>query len=378
MELPFDRDRLDRLMSEAGIDLVLTTSRHNSRYVLGGYRFHFYAEMEAAGRSRYLSAIGYPRGRPDDAFYIGWPSEALQVEREGIWVPNVRIGPQSSVDVASAAADAIEKLGLAGGTVAVESPFIPADAYQTLARGLPHGTLVSAVELLEQLRAVKRPDELALLREGSDKIVESMLAVIGQVAPGTTTQEVAERLRTEETARGLWFDYALVATGPSFYRAPGGDRWEEGTTISIDSGGNRSGYIGDLARMAVMGSPDARMKELLEEVDAVQMAARKPIKAGAAGSAVFEEARAELARIPHRQHTVFEAHGMGLVSHEIPHLAPEDAAPLESGMVISIETTMKNPDVGFVKLEDTVVVTDDGWDAYGDAGRGWNVAPAAR
>jgi Xaa-Pro aminopeptidase len=47
-------------------------------------------------------------------------------------------------------------------------------------------------------------------------------------------------------------------------------------------------------------------------------------------------------------------------------------------MVISIETTMKNPDVGFVKLEDTVVVTDDGWDAYGDAGRGWNTAPAAR
>ena len=134
--------------------------------------------------------------------------------------------------------------------------------------------------------------------------------------------------------------------------------------------------MGDLARMAVMGEPSELMRELLAEVDAVQMAARRPIRAGGDGTEIFAAAQAELAGLPHRSQTIFEAHGMGLVSHECPHLHPDEPSPLESGMVISIETTMKNPDVGFVKLEDTVVVTGDGWEAYGDTARGWNVAGA--
>ena len=77
------------------------------------------------------------------------------------------------------------------------------------------------------------------------------------------------------------------------------------------------------------------------------------------------------------------AHGMGLVSHEAPRLmniprlsytAYDADRPLETGMVISIETTMGHPKRGFVKLEDTVVVTADGWEAFGDGARGWNKA----
>ncbi|HEX4211909.1 MAG TPA: Xaa-Pro peptidase family protein [Candidatus Dormibacteraeota bacterium] len=373
MELPFDSDRLDQLMSEAGVDVVLATSKHNTRYMLGGYRYHFYSEMEPAGRSRYITAVGYVGGRRGDSFFVAWPGEAGQAEREGIWVPNVRAEAGSSVEVAAIAADAIEKLGLAAGTVAVEGPFIPADAQAELARRLPHARIVDGVKLLERLRAIKSPEELARLRNASDLIVQSMLGAVRQAKPGVTTREIAERLRSEEVSRGLGFDYCLVATARSFYRAPGDDRWEAGNTISIDSGGNHGGYIGDLARMAVLGEPTQLMKELLAEIDVVQMAARKPIRPGATGAQIFESAREELSRQAHRAETVFEAHGMGLVSHEDPHVSPSDQEALQSGMVLSIETTMKNPEVGFVKLEDTVVVTGDGWDAYGDEARGWNV-----
>ncbi|MBO0688121.1 MAG: aminopeptidase P family protein [Candidatus Dormibacteraeota bacterium] len=381
MELPFDRNRLDELMAQAGVDLVLATGKHTTKYLLGGYRYHFYAEMEAMGQTRYLNAVGYPRGRPEDAFFVGLPGETPQLDREGIWTPHVRAEAASSVAVATVAADAIESLGLGTGTVAVELPFLPADTYGELARRLPQASLVDGVAVLEGLRAVKSPEELTLLRQASELIVESMLAVIGGAEPGVTTREVAERLRAEEVARGLGFDYCLVATAGGFYRAPSDDRWEPGTSISLDSGGKCRGYLGDLARMAVMGEPTQLMRELLAEVDAVQLAARRPIRPGADGTEIFAAAHAELAGLPHREQTVFEAHGMGLVSHECPHLHPDAPSPLEPGMVISIETTMKNPEVGFVKLEDTVVVTDDGWEAYGDTARGWNVAgavPAAR
>jgi Xaa-Pro aminopeptidase len=75
------------------------------------------------------------------------------------------------------------------------------------------------------------------------------------------------------------------------------------------------------------------------------------------------------------------AHGMGLVSHEVPHLTnkgpvpyPADDAerPLEAGMVLSIETTMHHPKRGFIKLEDTVAVQKDGFEMLGTQGRGWN------
>jgi Xaa-Pro aminopeptidase len=81
----------------------------------------------------------------------------------------------------------------------------------------------------------------------------------------------------------------------------------------------------------------------------------------------------------------FVAHGMGLVSHEVPYLAesgtvpysPDDRfRPLEPGMVLSIETDLFDDVVGFIKLEDTVVVTESGHEAYGDLGRGWNIAGA--
>ena len=77
----------------------------------------------------------------------------------------------------------------------------------------------------------------------------------------------------------------------------------------------------------------------------------------------------------------FLGHGMGLVSHEAPRLTnngpvPYDDydahRPLEAGMVISVETTLKHPTRGFIKLEDTIAVTDGGFEIFGEGGRGWN------
>jgi Xaa-Pro aminopeptidase len=78
---------------------------------------------------------------------------------------------------------------------------------------------------------------------------------------------------------------------------------------------------------------------------------------------------------------------MGLVSHEAPRLTrtgpvPYDDydahQPLEAGMVVSIETTMKHPTRGFIKLEDTVAVTPTGHQIFGERGRGWNLGGTVR
>jgi Xaa-Pro aminopeptidase len=235
--------------------------------------------------------------------------------------------------------------------------------------------------VLERLRAIKSPQELEKLKVASERVIDSMLAVIANHGPGTTKAELTEALRREETSRGLTFEYCLITAGASLNRAPSDQRWEQGEILSLDSGGNYHGYIGDLCRMAIQGEPDAELEDMLAEIETIQRAAMKPIKAGAMGSEVYGAADPLVRKSKHHNHMHFLGHGMGLVSHEAPRLTasgpvPYDdydaKRPLETGMVISVETTLQHPKRGFIKLEDTVVVTDKGFDIYGEGARGWN------
>jgi len=167
-----------------------------------------------------------------------------------------------------------------------------------------------------------------------------MLAVFNGCAPDQTKHELVDRLRREEVERGLTFEYCLMSAGKSFNRAPSDQRLESGDIFSLDSGGNYR------------------------------------------GSEIFAAAHEPVDTSSHRVYLNFLAHGMGLVSHEAPRLTNHKGAyegydatrPLEADMDISIETTMAHPKRGFIKLEDTVAVTEEGCVGFGDQGRGWNRA----
>jgi Xaa-Pro aminopeptidase len=255
------------------------------------------------------------------------------------------------------------------------------DAGSALRKALPNADIQDALVVLERLRLRKSPEELTMLKTSSEKVIDAMLAAIAQHGPGSTKAEITETLRREEVNRGLTFEYCLIAAGNSHNRAPSPQRWENGDVLSVDSGANYHGYIGDLARMAVLGEPDAELEDLLGEIETIQRAAFKPIKAGAMGGEIYAAGEALVAKSKLHNNLEFLAHGMGLVSHEAPHLTStgpvpytdEDAhRPLEAGMVISVETTLKHPSRGFIKLEDTIAVTDTGFEIFGEGGRGWN------
>jgi Xaa-Pro aminopeptidase len=379
--LPLDADRLDRLMDEAGIDILLATSKHNVQYLLGGHRAFFFDYMDAMGLSRYLPVVIYPKGAPDKAAYIGARLETFQTAVRPLWVPDVQTTSNGSVDTMEKAVDTIRRLGLSHRRIGAELCFLPVDAGAVLKRAFPDDELTEALPVLERLRARKSAAELEMLKVASEKVIESMQAVIANHGPGTTKQELADALKREEVNRGLTFEYCLIAAGASHNRAPSEQRWEKGDVLSVDSGGNYHGYIGDLARMAILGEPDAELEDLLGEIESIQRAAMKPIKAGVMGGEIYASAETLVRKSKQHNHLEFLAHGMGLVSHEKPHLtttgpvpySDEDAhLPLESGMVISVETTLKHPRRGFIKLEDTAVVTDSGCDIYGEGARGWN------
>jgi Xaa-Pro aminopeptidase len=379
--IPFDADRLDRLMDEAGIDVLVATSKHNVQYLLGGHRAFFFESMDAMGLSRYLPVLVYPKGARQKAAYFGHRMEGFQREISPFWVAECQTNSSGSIDAMQKATEYLRKSGLPARRIGAELAFLPVDAHGTLRSGFSDSEIVDALFVLERLRVVKSPDELEQLRIASERVIESMLAVIANHGPGATKRELTEALRREETSRGLTFDYCLITAGTSLNRAPSDQRWEKGDVLSLDSGGNYHGYIGDLCRMAIHGEPDAELEDLLAEIETIQRAAMRPIKAGAPANVIYGAADPLVHKSKHHNHMHFLAHGMGLVSHEAPRLTatgpvPYDAydadRPLEGGMVVSVETTLQHPQRGFIKLEDTVVVTDTGFEIYGEGGRGWN------
>lgn len=378
---PFDATRLDRLMEEADLDVLLVTSKHAIQYLLGGYRYFFYDYMDAHGLSRYLPFFVYVRGRIDLAAYVGSPMEVYEQEHGKFWVSSLSFDNMTTKRSAASAAEHLRAAGRTGGRIGVEVGFLPVDAYRVLEAALPDAAIVDATFTLELLRAIKSPRELGILRAASEKVIDSILAVFAGHGPGVTKRALVDALRREEQARGLTFEYALVTMGRSFNRAPSDQVWQKGDVLALDSGGNERGYIGDLCRMGVLGEPDQELEDLLGEVEAIQQAARRPIRPGALGREIYVEPEALVARSAHREALSFVAHGMGIVSHEapwltdrcsVPYPAYHAGRPLEAGMVISIETTLLHPRRGFIKLEDTVAVTAEAWEAYGDHGRGWN------
>ena len=381
--LPFDQQMLDRLMDEAGIDVALTTSKHNVQYLMGGHRTFFFDVMDAMGPSRYLPVLAYPKGAPEQSYYVGVTSEAFQHALKPFWTPEVYTKSVGSIDSMQRTIEHLQKLGLKPKRIGVELPFLPADAAALLQKSFPDSEIVDSLKVLERLRARKTPDELAKLRLATDLVIECMQAAIDNHGPGVTKQEMAEALRREETNRGLIFEYCLITAGTSLNRAPSPQVWQQGDIMSIDSGGNYHGYIGDICRMAIQGEPDAELEDMLGEIEQIQRAAMKVIKPGAIGAEVYEAALAIMNKSKHTDHMDFLAHGMGLVSHESPRLTnrtrdpykPEDARrPLEARMMLSVETTLQHPRRGFIKLEDTVAVTETGHEVYGDRLRGWNRA----
>jgi Xaa-Pro aminopeptidase len=380
---PFDTALLDRLMDEAGIDVLVTTSKHNVQYLLGGHRAFFFESMDAMGLSRYLPVFVYQKGAPQKAGFFGHRMEGFQNEVKPFWVAEVNTKSSGAIDVMEKAVDYLRRVVPNAKRIAVETAFIPVDSAAVLRKAFPNAELVDALFVLERLRARKTPQELEMLKIASDAVIDSMEAVFKNFGPGATKAELAEALRREETQRGLTFDYCLIAAGSSLNRAPSDQRWEKGDVLSLDSGGNYHGYIGDVARMGVAGEPDAELVDLLAEVEAIEQAAMKPIRNGVLGSEVYAAADTVLHKSKLHNHIHFLAHGMGLVSHEAPRLTnsgpvPYDAydatRPLETGMVVSVETTLQHPRRGFIKLEDTVIVQPNGFEVYGDRIRGWNRA----
>src|SRR5260221_4810678 len=85
--IPFDTKKLDDLLEQAGIDVLIATSKHNVGYLLGGYRFFFFETMDAIGLNRYLPVFIYAKGHADRSVFIGNRLESFEKQLDRVLTP---------------------------------------------------------------------------------------------------------------------------------------------------------------------------------------------------------------------------------------------------------------------------------------------------
>src|SRR5580704_412124 len=125
---PFDTALLDRLMEEAGLDVLLLSSKHNVAYMLGGYRFFFFDYLDAIGTSRYLPIVIYERGRPERTTYIANTMESYERDLGRFWMPNVKTAAWTTAQAVELALGHLRGLDRPVRRIGIETSFIPGDA----------------------------------------------------------------------------------------------------------------------------------------------------------------------------------------------------------------------------------------------------------
>src|SRR5262245_48144254 len=135
--IPFDTARLDRLMDDAGMDVLIATSKHNVQYLLGGHRAFFFDYMDAMGLTRYLPVLVYPKGAPEKAGFFGHRLEGFQREIKPFWTTEQQTNSSGSVDVMQKATDYLKKTGLKAKSIGAEVAFLPFDTANALRKAFP-------------------------------------------------------------------------------------------------------------------------------------------------------------------------------------------------------------------------------------------------
>jgi Xaa-Pro aminopeptidase len=337
-------ERLLGLIGEAGIDVMLVTNLLNVRY-LTGYT-----------GSNGVAVVG-PRTRAfiTDFRYVEQAAEEVHSSFERRRAPTELL------------AAVPESLPIGELRLGFEDAQMTVRQHAELRERLPQRIeLVAAGSLVEQLREVKEPEEVATMRIAASVADEAFEAVIAAGLIGRTEREVAVALEREMVERG--------ATAPSFetivaagahgalpHHQPRDEVIRGGDLVVIDWGALVAGYHSDCTRTVAAGEPDTERREIYELVLEAQLAGLEAVTPGASTQGVDSTARAVIEaagqgdRFGHGL-----GHGVGLDIHEGPRLSQRADGTLEAGNVVTVEPGVYLPGRLGVRIEDLVVVTAEG------------------
>lgn len=219
---------------------------------------------------------------------------------------------------------------------------------------------------IEELRAVKDQSEIELIRKSVEINQTVFSSIVAGLSPEMTEKEIAAEIEYQGRrlgADGCSFE-PIVAVGENsalaHYR-PGDIKIDAGKFTLIDWGLNYQGYASDLTRMVLTQDTPTKLEEIYEVTLAAQQAAIEKISPGVDTKEVDAAARDLIAEAGFGdQFNHGLGHGIGLNIHEGPRFSPSFEGVLKTGMIVTVEPGIYLPGFGGVRIEDDVLITDDG------------------
>lgn len=216
------------------------------------------------------------------------------------------------------------------------------------------------------IRAFKTPEEIKLIQEAVDLSEEALRRTIVWTQIGMTEQQIAQKLGDEMSALGsdgTAFG-SLVLTGEKSalpHGTTGQRKLGSNEFLLIDFGGKKQEYPADITRTFCLDEPTDQMHEIYEAVLQANLAAQAFAKPGVTCHEVDKAARDVIVDAGYGEYFTHRlGHGLGLSGHELPNIAENNHVELEPNMVFTIEPGIYLPNVGGVRIEDNVVVTENG------------------
>ena len=363
--------------SDAASSAVLSTAVLSTRVAAVRARLAEQAAdalvVSRAANSRYLS--GFRLG-PGDELYAGYSGTLVVTRERLVLLTDFRYLEQAEdeargweiVRTSGPMHEELPPLLRQPGVrrVAMEAEVVSHATWTALAEAAPDLDFMPAGALVDGLREVKSPDEVAAIERAcrlGDRCFEFLLQT---AQPGMTEAQLGwalERWFRENGAEALAFD-PLILAGPRAampHGRPGDVPIELGNVLLMDFGCQVDGYRSDMTRTVFIGPPTDSQRRIYELVLEAQQRALDGIRPGMTGREADALARDVLAASGHGAdfgHSL--GHGIGLQTHELPRLTTRSDTVLAEGMVFSVEPGIYLPGVTGVRIEDIVVLEADG------------------
>lgn len=333
-----------------GLDGLLVTHLPNIRY-LTGFTGSAALLLVRSDATVLISDFRYAAQAPAEVGSVA----AVEIDQRSVWERLARV----------LAAHPTGRLGIEAQSLTVR------DAERV--SGLTRGPVVPTVDLVEGLRAVKSPEEVAAIRAAACLAQEALADVLPGIRPGQTEVEVGAALEGALRRRGSeWHPFpTIVASGPrsALPHARTSERTVAvGELLLLDFGAQVDGYCADLTRTFVVGArADDRQRTVHELVQTAQRRAIEHLRPGMPareGDALARDVIATRGFGEAFGHSL--GHGLGLEVHEAPRLAPTSDAPLPPHAVVTVEPGVYFPGWGGIRLEDDVYLGPDGTECLSD------------
>lgn len=238
---------------------------------------------------------------------------------------------------------------------------------ELLRQALPEAEIVDGSAALAELRMRKGSEELKAMQQAAIIAQNALLNTLETVKPGRSELEIAAELMVQLFREGSEAELPfapIVSTGPNTanpHASPTDRVLQEGDMLLIDWGASFAGTFSDITRSFFCGDPNNEMKQIASLVEKANAAARLGGRAGMPAGKVDRLARDVITEAGYGDYfTHRTGHGLGMEAHEPPYIYQGNPLILESGMVFTIEPGVYLPGKYGVRIEDDVVVEDEG------------------